>query len=421
MFITYLNSLILSFSVSCILLFSAVRSEYFLAFFMMLRPLLQPSANLGYNFGSFPVTGIPAVIFILFGFFYFIKRIRYHLSSAIGVALLLFVFFSIPSFFVTLDWKDSVAGFLKILVAVVAYFFAVGVDTEKKIKLILFALFGSQIIPVTYGLYQKISGIRFDHIRHDYFPVDRVGSIIGSYNDYGIFLVMVFIASVALLKFPLTKKQKLLIYFILALNIFSLIYSKNRGTWISFPFSIIMASFFYRSKVNLIRMLIIGMLISIMAMPIVIDRFEQLHKKDKWGQSQDTFSGRLHYFKILIPLGLENAITGNGINMASIYMEKISGISDPPHNDYLRIFFEVGAIPLILYVFVLFFVLFKTIQCRKEKDDVWFFNYCMLIAIIYQSVISLTQHPSYNLNNFPQFMVLIGLWDSIRLNRLCRG
>lgn len=412
MFLTYLQALLLCAVELTVLISSGLRTEYFLCSYLIFRPLLQSVANLRYKLSFIPISGVSTIVFIVIGILILFKKANKNTITVNGMLLLTFVLFSIPSFSITPNITESFNGLFKQIGAIVCYFLALKISCKiDGLKSILWGLFLSQLIPVTYAVYQKFTNSCFNCYTGRYEVADRINSTIGSSNDYGIYLAIILISAIALLYVNKNKAAKLAIYSIISLNLFSLLFSKNRGTWIALSFSIIVSSMIYFRRVKIVRILIVFIAVGLIATPTIIERFSELNKTDYWGQSQDTFSGRIHYFQFLLPEAIKMGFIGHGISSIPIIMK------GAPHNDYLRILFEMGIIPLVLYCLFLSRILLLSLRKSARQEEYWYINYCMLMLIIYQIIISMVQHPSYNLNNFPQFLTFVGLWEGSRRSK----
>jgi O-antigen ligase len=410
MFLSYFQAILLA-SFELIVLISSVRKvEYFLSAYLFFRPILQSVANLGYKIYFVPLSGISTVILVVLGILISSINIKRYIHTLNGVLLLLVVFFSIPSFIITPDLSDSFNGVTKLLGAVICYFLAYGVSSNLvRLQSVLRWLFLSQIFPVGYAAYQKITNSAFKFRSGTYGSADRISSTIGSSNDYGIFLAITLIAAIVLLLITKNIKFKIIIYLTILMNLASLLFSLNRGTWIALSFSMVISSLIYIKRVKIKRIIVVGTLIIGIAVPIsipiVIDRFSELDKKDQYGQSQNTFASRIEFFKFLLPEGIKKGLTGHGFNSTHTYT------GNAPHNDYLRILFEMGIIPFFLYCLFLSRIFFYSSKRTSRQGKYWYINYGMLMLIIYQVIISMVQQPSYSLSNFPQFLTFVGLWE----------
>ena len=379
-------------------------------FYLIVRPLVQPFAYSHYTFlAGIPIAGVLAVLLIAIGFCHAVFRKESALLIPNVIPLYVLTFFSSLSFINTMDYATSISHVLKILTGIAVYLLVYNSITSKEDgKKVLYAIVIAAIIPMLFGYYQYLTATGHAWKEREYMIGTRIDSVFGEFNAYGIFLCLGICATMMLFLQEQGKLRKWLFVGLMSSMVVSLFLSLNRGSWIAFSFALLVGFIFYRKKVKARWFIIAGISISIFFSATIIQRFQELNVRTPWGTTKDTFSGRIEHWKEIIPLSGKHPVVGYGIGTASLVTLKYFGNEQVPHNDYLRIAFEVGIPAALLYVFFLLRELAANIK-RTFDERNWFVNFPMLVAITYFCVISLTQNIVYNVVNFPLLLTLMGV------------
>ena len=383
---------------------------YLASFYLIFRPLIQPFAYLRYTlFGAIPLTGAVSVLLIGTAFLLCVVRREYTLVPPNIFPLYLLVYFSSLSFANSMDFQVSIGHFLKILTGVALYLLVYNVIKSKNdAKKILYAIVIASIVPMLFGYYQYVTGTGHAWKGKAYLTGIRIDSVLGEFNAYGEFLCLSIVAVIMLILWEKQKTIRRLLVGIMSSMVVSLMLSLNRGSWIALTFGLIVGSMFYRRQIKVRWIILTGLIILIFFSSIITQRFQQLEEKALWGRSKNTFSGRIEYWKRIMPLLGEHPVVGFGIGTASMVTVKYLKNDQVPHNDYLRLALETGILSTVCYIFFLIKELIVNIK-RTFNNRNWIINYPMLVAIIYFSIISMTQNIIYNVTVFPMMFALIGV------------
>ncbi len=380
---------------------------YLAGFYLICKPLVEPISYYHYTlFGVVPLTGVPAILLVVFAFFHsFVKRDNTLLPPNV-LPLYLLLFFSVLSFINSMSYTASLGHFVKFSAAIAMYLLVYNsIKNREDVRKILYAFVVIAVIAMAVGYYEYFTGTGYTR---EYTSGRRIASVFVQFNAYGEFLCVAIVATIMLILQEKDKGRKIYLVVVMSSLVVSLILSLHRGSWIAFSFALLVGSVFYRREISIRLIVITTLLIIICFSSIIVQRFEELEEKTSWGQSRNTFAGRVAYGKAIVPLVGRHPVVGFGIGTASIVTSRFLGRDTPPHNDYLRLALEVGIPCSLFYLIFLLRELYFNLMRRLRKEN-WRVNYPMLVGIIYFCVISITQNIIYNINIFPMMLALIGL------------
>lgn len=284
--------------------------------------------------------------------------------------------------------KDPVALLyenLKILSPILIYFLVYcGIKNEEDLGKLgkYLVLIGLIQIVTTWISYLLNAGYNIDTDSLESLTAGPI-STLGGRNGLGIFLSVCLFFSIPSM---LRRKTKMNTFYILLL-VATIIVSQNRGTWIALFIGIIPTLFLFRKYLHLHKWFLTLGVISILAAPIVIARFDQLNKYSQYGDKMDTAADRVQLSAYAFDLALQSPIVGNGpfsLNSAGVRGSTL------PHNDYLRIASEYGFPAMFLYIWFLFSQLKLTLNNRTTS--LWPYHFAACFGQIYLIVISSGQN-----------------------------
>lgn len=365
------------------------------------RPIVQEFGIQGLTLFSLPINWPIAVIIIVsaFPFGVLMKRFNYFPKNSGTIYLL--VFLSIISALESINITATLSQTIKYLNALALVLVAVNaVKTEKDIMRIFQGIFLSSVIPMLYGYYQYFLGLK------SWTGADlRMVSFFGFPNMYGIYLsLIIFIGCI--LYFEATDKKLKRIYIVILISaISSTILGLNRGSWIAIIAGILFAFPFYKKHLNVKWFIIVFSIIGVVASGIIIQRFMELQEVRV---GADTLTGRLSMWGIILAEYSKVPLFGFGAGTVHQVMIDLFYIDNPPHNDYLRIFLELGYFGPIVFMIMLLNEIRWNFRVRKYQE-VWYINYFSLVMIIYMATISTVQNVIHNVVVFPIFLVVCHL------------
>ena len=159
----------------------------------------------------------------------------------------------------------------------------------------------------------------------------------------------------------------LLIHFLgLILMVFGLIFGLSKGAWVGAFISIVIILVF-EVKYNRIKMkkIFIGILMSI-SIFIIFGQLIYLRLFET--NLSSSFESRVFLNSFGIHMFTEHPIMGVGANNLWLYLENIYKNNTTVHNLYILMLSELGLIGLTLFIFILIYILFKTISINKANS-----------------------------------------------------
>lgn len=388
--------------------FSLLVPSRLLSVYIITRPMIQPFIFLQYTFFVIPYSYIWAAILPLLYAVNFVTRgwtLLCHKSMPLVIILILSAF----SLVVSIDIGASIDGLIKMLLGFLAFGTAYNATkSTKDVDQIVLAIALASVVPLAFGFYQELTG-NFSQIHVS--VTNRVNSVFGIGNAYGIFLTITMCAVMILLLQKNIKRNTRVLYVgLLAAMVVSQILALNRGTWLALTMGILVALVPYRRKVK-IRWIVIGaLLIAVTFSGVIIKRFTETHVR--WDGSQaNTFEGRQQYWISMIPDILDKPVLGYGIGTTG----EVEG-SPAPHNDYLRMTKDIGIFGGLVYTYFLVSLVFFFLRRKKIVGgiELWRYNFPMTVLNVYFVIISTTQNITQSFINFGFFLILNGA--VIRLN-----
>lgn len=398
-----------------VMILLSLRPLMFGIFYLMSRPLFQPYATRHYTlFAGVPLTSVFPLFLISYSTITCIVRKHYTISAPNTIPIYLLILVSSLSFLHSFDYGASVGQILKVLTGVSLYnLMYSGIKNTDDANKVIISIVLASIIPMLIGYYQFFIGTGGKGLME---ATNRATGGLGWANMYGIFLAICFCACLMVLLQEKRRRVKIVMVCVLTSIVMSSLIALNRGTWIALSASLVFSYFFYRDNIKSRWLVIAGVLVGIFFSEMIVDRFMQLKETTVWGMSRDTFAGRVAMWKAILSIAHIHPLTGFGIGTANLVLDKFFGISNVPHNDYLRLLLEVGFLGPILYIIFLSRELYRNLRLSFKSPN-WPVNFPMLVAITYWVIISCTQNIIHSVTTFPMFLTLVAVsrrWNELR-------
>ncbi len=386
---------------SVLMLVALLRPLLMLRLYFILRPILTPFTFWKYTlFGTMPI-GTPYLAIMSAGGFLASFGSGKRLCPPGLLFMYFYLFISLPSMLITPSLMAAATLQTKVTVAISAYLIAYNyTNSRKALTYMLFSIvLFSAIAPFAYGAYQYVTGTA--NAFTPYWSPTRITSVFALSNAYGEYLNIVILLLIGMLLSSYYKKQRKLLLILLAIAGVESLLSQNRGAWIGLVAGLLAAMVIYRRVLPIKWVLIGGLVVSIFGGAFIMARFEMLSQVGQWGNSQNTFSGRLDYVADLLSLAFENPFIGKGVG----YAYELPGL---PHNDFMWIFLENGIFAVLAYIFFHLFNILTHIKNRNTEN--WRclqFSFCAIS--IYFFIHSWLQNIFSNPSIFPFFMACFGM------------
>lgn len=287
-------------------------------------------------------------------------------------------------------------------------------DIDRSLRLLIY----TSLVPLIFGAYEFITGnvYVFDFTEQTITAAKgtRITSTLIDANFYGIYSSLILFATMPLF---IREKSKTTIL-VIVLVIIALISSKNRGTWIALFASLAASVAVFRQHLRVLYWASAAGATALVALPVILNRFAELNQIDEFGQSQDTFAGRLEYHAELLQRSFEHPLFGSGAN-TSLLREMSPGFFDLewPHNDFLRIAVESGYIAMFLYCA---FLAAQYLRCWMLRSSPrWDIQFAAHGAQLYIIILTFVQNIYLSMLVYPVYMYLLAV--SHRANSFGKG
>jgi O-antigen ligase len=226
---------------------------------------------------------------------------------------------------------------------------------EKSRRIIVYSIIASSIVPLSVGLYQKLTGsVDYGHTAGVEEVATGLKGIYSTFWDIHPFAKYLMILSVVLAVFSFLKDnyrlKKLIALSLLFISIIELVYTYSRSQLIGFVVAILVILFAAR-KLNIKTILLLALVFFVLFSATgIFARFSKLFQPLELGTSSrvNTLKTRIGLWTRGFPLAAQRPFTGHG---ADTFKETLGIMA---HNDYLGLFFDFGIIGPILYISFLY-------------------------------------------------------------------
>ena len=286
--------------------------------------------------------GIIGLLLIAGGFLYFLThKIDYSRLKAIGgfFAFILFSSFTLVNAGIYL--MDGITILLRLLAAF--SIFAVlshKLESTSQVKWVIGVIIAAQILPTISGLINNsgLTGLFFTD------QTMRLGN-----SGVGVYLSVISLLCITF--FFSAKNLHSYIFWgaLTALFLVGLFLSFGRSGWIGMIFGLLlMATIRYKKLVFVLPLVLI---LIIVLVPGIGQRFQDIQISDLGGEGQDTFSGRIRLWQGALAVFKDNPIFGVGIGLGRYHCATYLGENPGAiHNDYLSALCETGIIGFIIFL-----------------------------------------------------------------------
>jgi len=386
----YIKLAIIAFVVSVVFFF--VNPLNAMMAFLFIRPVLDPYS--GYKIAAgVPLTGFFAVLIIFFLVLHFFSdnKASLHIPNITPLIILMLVPFL--SFFKSENYLTYTAFHLRMLSWFSIYIFIYNlVKTEKDTKNVLLSIIFSSYIPMGVGYYQFFSGQA------------RVTSMLGQPNACAIYFCLVMFAAVVyLLQFKPTGKGKITIMATIASLLIMIILTFHRGSWIALAAGFLAIYVFYRKGLMwfLLFMILAAGLFYNEIYERIMDVFHPIHYQgiSSWDTRMLLWHHGLNFIK-------KSPLLGSGLGSSEQLFKKVLGGAAVPHNDFLRLFIEMGLLGPILYLLFLLGEVKYYLSVINQRKEL-LLNIFVFGMLIYFIVLTVPQNNFYDVLNMGIFFSVL--------------
>jgi len=315
-----------------------------------------------FNILSFP-SAFGILLLALGGFYMVLRKIdfwKYPLVKPFGF-FFLGCLLSLPF---SEDLTPSIIEITELLSFVVLFILVVNVlRSERDIKRMVKVLVLSSLLPLSVGLIQIFTNFSLSAFTFE--PSFRVNATLTHPNAYAFYLVVITVLSASLLLQERSQAKRLFLYSLIALLLFSLIFTYTRGAWIGLVMAIFAMGVFKKRRLLIFAPLVLYGVILIF--PLVSERFESILNPDLF--RYDSLAWRLRLWGASIPHFLSHPVFGAGLGTFQFIAFQVDNWFAAAHNDYLRLLVETGLVGLSGYVILMLSLVKTSIKAHKIAKD----------------------------------------------------
>jgi O-antigen ligase len=209
---------------------------------------------------------------------------------------------------------------------------------ERRRRMVVLTIIGSAVIPIAVGTFQSVAGRDLD-FRGEF---GRVHGTLNHPNPFAIYLVFVSVLAVALLLNVAWRYRAYLAVFSV-IGVWMLVLTYTRGAWIALVIGLgVVLGIGHR---RLLPYFAVGVVVLAVLLPGVRDRFGDLDTAvTQTGAPGNSLAWRIGVWQETLS-EVENPVTGNGLRTSESLIES----GKLPHNDFVRVYVELGLIGLAVY------------------------------------------------------------------------
>lgn len=328
---------------------------------ILIRPSLDIFTNesiISLNNFNLNFSSLLAIITLVLAFYVFIKKINQVKKIPLVKSISVFLSIALLSIFFSIDKLASLTEWVRLLSIFSLYFLGfLFINSLNDLKKLLKVIILSAIIPALLAAYQYFTASGMS------LPFEGIyNRIYGTFAHPNLFAYYLIIPIALLLYLFLTgdKKKVENIFLILPLLIFILLLTLTftRGAWLALIIFIFIIGLVKYRKLLIMAFLII--ILSYFAIIPIKNRVNNLI-----ANPYSSITWRLGLWSDSLNFIKEKPILGQGTGTAKDYILDKRGAqfgSSDPHNDYLKIALENGALGLLAYLFLIASLLYNLIK-----------------------------------------------------------
>jgi O-antigen ligase len=214
--------------------------------------------------------------------------------------------------------------------------------TARSIRVILGAVVVSSLVPMAAAGYQFVT----DTGLHVSGAFSRVQGTFTHPNPFAIYLTLLIVMGAAVFRYLSRGRQFVLLLFMAGWG-GCLLLTYTRSAWLATVAGVLTVGLYQGKRlVAVFGLVLIGLLFLV---PSTAARFADLEREQTYsGAAGNSLVWRFGYWKQALDLN-HDPLLGNGLRS----VRETTDIEKEPHNDFIRVFVETGAIGLFAYVWLI--------------------------------------------------------------------
>lgn len=334
------------------------------------------------------ITGFGLYV-IIYNYSKLLELLKIPIISWILLILLMLLIYSGTSIIFSEYKIESFKEIIRLISIYILFFNGlIIINSEEKLSYLINFILISSVVPFLFSLYQIIT----DDQRYE----SRIYGTFFHPNPFGFYLLILLALSTYLvfsnnICYQRYKKIAPWLLIIIALLIF---FTQTRSVWFASVLFILLISMFKNYKVFFSAILLGCMLVVFQA--IFEDTTLENRISDILYNPFNSLAWRLEIWQDAFNLAREKFILGHGLNTAISKLEYLRGTefgSTELHNDYLKMFFELGVIGLFLYLLIFILLIRALLQpsvSHNKKIIFGIFTVIILLVSFFDNVIRVT-------------------------------
>jgi O-antigen ligase len=212
----------------------------------------------------------------------------------------------------------------------------------RAVRLILGAVVISSLVPMALAAYQFVTNSGL-HVSGAF---SRVQGTFTHPNPFAIYLTLLIVMGSAVFRY-VAGVRKLVLFLFLGGWIVCLLLTYTRSAWLATVAGVLTVGLYQGKKVIAVfGLVLIGLMFLV---PSTAARFADLEREQTVsGAAGNSLVWRFGYWKQALDLN-HDPLLGNGLRS----VRETTDIEKEPHNDFIRVFVETGAIGLLAYVWLI--------------------------------------------------------------------
>ena len=298
--------------------------------------------------GGLNIAGVVSLLLIVLGVFYILYRRINVLRFEDSAPFLVFLGIAGLSIAYSPDRQSSVEDWLRLLSVYSVYILTRTIfTTEVKIRKALNAVLLSALIPVLLAYIQLVTGVGTVNDG----GLDRIVGTFLHPNAFASYLLVILIFSFAQLmeSNQFVRNKILMPVVLLSMGVF--IMTLSRGAWIVFVLAmLLMGMLRYRKILGFFPPMVVA---AVFLIPGIRGRIMDVIDPS-FSKGRSAWEWRLETWSEIGPMVQQRPIFGHGLATVEVEFGILT------HNDYLRLLVETGALGLLAYLGLSFFLLRST-------------------------------------------------------------
>lgn len=371
------------------IVFAKQKPKLTLCLLIFIKPIVAITREISFNVGgvNFNINAIVGIFIIVFSIL--VLNSKFLKDKNVFIVFLIWIWIILVQVLWFLCFGGSGQFFEEIIrfVSILALFMTgyALINSRKEMDGILNYILISSFVPLIVGFWQKLNniGLPFYENWYDIKPkFYAIYSLFSNPNSFAVYLCFIFFVSLYKSRFEFRPNRYLVFELII---MFCLYYTYSRISMVAIFVSILIIIFIKYNR-------FFKAVIPIFILTLIYILFENGYEFLAAGKGLSSIVWRINTWKVFFDnMEFMNYFIGKGFGSSWELMESLGREARQPHNDYLRIFFELGLVGLALYYGLILFEMkeiLKKIKIKKENEVLIFGS----IAISSVFVLGLTEN-----------------------------